>query len=300
MIEAVAIRKGKITMLRSLYSGISGMKSFQTKLDVIGNNIANVNTFGFKKGRVTFSDQMSQTMSGATTSAADGEVGRGGKNAKQVGLGAAVASIDTISTQGSSQNTGRPLDFMIEGTGYFILRDDVSDPDTATTYYSRSGNFFLDTDGNIVNGDGLYLVDSEGAAINIPADSQSYSIGSNGKISIVDSEGVLNADKQFKLAIFSNPDGLQKVGTNLFQPSNNSGRPADGEVFGEYDAEAGYGAMDPETGAGSIKSSSLEMSNVDLAEEFAEMIVAQRAFQSNTKIITTSDEVLQELMGLKR
>src|SRR5699024_8148728 len=138
-------------MLRSMYSGISGMKNFQTKLDVIGNNIANVSTIGFKKGRATFQDMMAQT-----TSAAQGPIdgSRGGINASQVGLGSQIGTIDNIHTQGFQQTTNNPLDMAIEGDGMFAL-----DGGDGTTYYTRAGNFYLDDGGNIVNPNGFYLLD---------------------------------------------------------------------------------------------------------------------------------------------
>lgn len=143
-------------MLRSMYSGISGLRNFQTKLDVIGNNIANVNTFGYKKGRTTFKDLMSQQMQGASTPTAN----RGGTNPMQVGLGGAIATIDNIHTQGSMQTTGRSLDVGISGDGFFLVSDGN------LNYYTRAGNFYLDVDGTLVNGDGLrvmgYRADAEG------------------------------------------------------------------------------------------------------------------------------------------
>src|SRR5690625_566635 len=133
--------KGDKTMLRSMYSGISGMKNFQTKLDVIGNNIANVSTTGFKKGRATFQDMMAQT----TTSAQGAiEGSRGGINASQVGLGSKLGSIDNIHTQGFQQTTNNPLDLAIEGDGMFVLDGGE------TTYYTRAGNFYLDEAGDMV------------------------------------------------------------------------------------------------------------------------------------------------------
>jgi flagellar hook protein FlgE len=132
-------------MLRSMYSGISGMKNFQTKLDVIGNNIANVNTFGYKKGRVTFKDTMSQMIAGPSAA----QNGRGGKNGLQVGLGSALGSIDTIDTQASLQTTGRALDLAVSGDGYFIVKQGDQQ------YYTRAGNFYLDNNGTLVNSDGL-------------------------------------------------------------------------------------------------------------------------------------------------
>ncbi len=270
-------------MLRSMYSGISGMKNMQTKLDVIGNNIANVNTYGFKKGRTTFSDMVSQQLAGATS---PGE-NRGGVNARQVGLGMQLASIDTIHTQGSLQNTNRALDLGISGDGYFIVEDGE------TQYYTRAGNFYLDSEGNVVNANGLYLLDTNENRINfidIAGDLdniKSFSIGADGSINIIDNEGeVIESDIQVALAKFSNAEGLDKAGDNLYMVSTNSGAP---EIFAPGDG-----------GVGTLVAGTLEMSNVDLSDEFTEMIVAQRGFQANTRIITTSDEILQELVNLKR
>ncbi|WP_214482688.1 flagellar basal body rod protein FlgG [Bacillus sp. SM2101] len=265
-------------MLRSMYSGISGMKNFQTKLDVIGNNIANVNTFGFKKGRAMFKDLVSQQVAGA--SAPSG--GRGGTNPKQVGLGAQLASIDTIHTQGSLQTTNRTLDLSISGDGYFVVTDGTNN------YFTRAGNFYLDVNGDIVNGDGLYLVATgtgTNSNLNIPDDASEFSIGQDGTVSYTDSTG-LNTAGTIQIAKFSNNGGLQKVGNNLFTETINSGAAAI-DVPGV-------------NGTGTIEPGTLEMSNVDLSEEFTEMIVAQRGFQANTRIITTSDEILQELVNLKR
>ncbi|WP_338452054.1 flagellar basal body rod protein FlgG [Niallia oryzisoli] len=263
-------------MLRSMYSGISGMKNFQTKLDVIGNNIANVNTYGFKKGRVTFQDLVSQSISGA--SAPTGTIG--GVNPKQVGLGSQLSTIDTVDTQGSLQTTGRTLDLAISGDGYFVLSDG------AITTYTRAGNFYLDTEGNLVDANGKY-VQGQGGIINIPLDAKSFSIGSDGTVSYIDSNGSLTTADQISIAKFSNNGGLDKVGSNNYQETTNSGTPS-------VDVPGGA------NGAGTLVSGALEMSNVDLSEEFTDMIVAQRGFQANTRIITTSDEILQELVNLKR
>lgn len=198
-------------MLRSMYSGIGGMKNFQTKLDVIGNNIANVNTFGFKKGRTTFKDLVSQQISGA---AAPGD--KGGVNPKQVGLGSQLASIDTIHTQGSLQTTGRTLDLSISGDGFFTVNDGTS------TFYTRAGNFYLDNAGDIVTADGLYLYDNGGAKINIPPTAQSFSIGSDGSVSYIAADGTLTDAGTIGLTSFSNPGGLQKTGNNLYKETNNN------------------------------------------------------------------------------
>ncbi|HEY4601561.1 MAG TPA: flagellar basal body rod protein FlgG [Cerasibacillus sp.] len=289
-------------MLRSMYAGISGMKNFQTKLDVIGNNIANVNTSGFKKGRTTFQDMMSQTVAGAQGPTEN----RGGVNPSQVGLGSQLGTIDNVHTQGFRQTTNNPLDFAIEGDGMFVVasgnipNDIFADgADDVAIHYTRAGNFYLDEDGYIVNPQGLYLVGFQAndtndditnnhGRIQLPEGFKSFSVQTNGTISYIDETGEPKVAGQVALALFSNAPGLEKAGSNLFLDSNNAGR---------------YNTLQrPETdaGAGAIVSNSLEMSNVDLAEEFTEMITAQRGFQANTRIITTSDEILQELVNLKR
>ncbi|NSL51178.1 flagellar basal body rod protein FlgG [Calidifontibacillus erzurumensis] len=283
-------------MLRSMYSGISGMKNFQIKLDVIGNNIANVNTYGYKKGRTTFKDMVSQSISG---SSAPGDT-RGGVNPKQVGLGSQLSTIDMIDTQGSLQTTGRPLDLGISGDGFFVVAEgavNAGNPPTVNITFStakltRAGNFYLDKNGFLVNGDGYYVLDTEGNAIQIPIDAESFSIGSDGSINVV---GATYSGKEIALVKVPNPSGLEKVGSNLYAITFNSGTTDNDEILEQADL------LTPGTkGAGTIVSGTLEMSNVDLSEEFTEMIVAQRGFQANTRIITTSDEILQELVNLKR
>ncbi|WP_432354975.1 flagellar basal body rod protein FlgG [Sporosarcina sp. A2] len=291
-------------MLRSMYSGISGLKNFQTKLDVIGNNIANVNTYGFKKGRTVFKDLYSQTVAGA--SAPVGNT-RGGVNPKQVGLGSQLAAIDTLHTAGSTQFTGNTLDLAIEGDGFFIVQSGATATDVQ---YTRAGNFYMDNEGTLVDGDGRFLqglkntettaqVDGKDVkttvlkaeatanygSIKIPNDATNMSIGQDGTVNYVQ-DGKLQVAGRLNIATFNNPGGLEKVGGNLYQQSANSGNANTGKPL--------------DAGRGTIKSGSLEMSNVDLSEEFTEMIVAQRGFQANTRIITTSDEILQELVNLKR
>lgn len=331
-------------MLRSMYSGISGLKNFQTKLDVIGNNISNVNTHGFKKGRVVFKDLISQTQAGASGASAT----RGGVNAKQIGLGSQLAAIDTIHGTGALQSTGRTLDLAISGEGFFMVADATNFVDAdntvappvpasadgfANTQYTRAGNFYMDKNGFLVNSDGKYLVGfaadvtlydaidptakpgsgfdankptiaagenlmdpttgeltpagaTTASPIRIPTTAQSMSISQDGTISFVDSAGDLQYAGTVVLSKFSNASGLEKVGSNYYQTTQNSG-----EV---------YSQLATQDGIGNLNSGFLEMSNVDLSEEFTEMIVAQRGFQANSRIITTSDEILQELVNLKR
>lgn len=297
-------------MLRSMYAGISGMRGFQTKLDVVGNNIANVNTVGFKKGRVTFQDMMSQTTRGAQAPTDN----RGGTNPAQVGLGSQLGTIDNIHSPGFPQPTDNPLDFSIEGDGMFVLASNFTKSgtgaspinlDQANVAYSRAGNFGLDEDGAIVTAQGHYLVGfgtsnnnedidtSSLSTIIIPEDVQSFSVSANGTVNYIDAQGNPKVAGQVALASFSNPAGLQKAGGNLYLDTPNAGLRRDG---GAIDLVA---PQSDELASGII-SKTLEMSNVDLAEEFTEMITAQRGFQANTRIITTSDEILQELVNLKR
>lgn len=413
-------------MMRSMFSGVTGLRNHQIKMDVIGNNIANVNTVGFKKSRVTFQDTLSQTMRGA----ASPQGNRGGTNPMQVGLGMTIASIDTIHTPSSAESTGNMTDMAIEGEGYFILQGDGLDQ-----YYTRAGNFGFDTSGYLVNtANGMKVLGWQTSDFKVPVDKspqdigeiqirkgmmvpaeattevrfsknlnaegeigESYSIpfkiydslgcahtltitfektGANtwgytitheDGITVQNSTGTINftpdgkysassfapdnpvtfkpnsgADDiefeidfsqitqyaketnvdmtfqngypagtlvevttdttgtitgifdnghswqlaQIALANFNNPAGLIKAGQNLYRSSNNSGEPQIGQ--------SGTG------GRGTIAPGYLEMSNVDLSEEFTQMIVTQRGFQANSRIITASDEMLQELINIKR
>ena len=436
--------------MRSMFSGVSGLRAHQTKMDVIGNNISNVNTVAFKSGRVTFEEVFSQTLKGA--SGPDPVTGRGGTNPMQVGLGIGVSTVDTIMTNGSTQRTDNPTDLAIEGDGFFIVRGGNSD----TFRFTRAGNFGLDKAGNLITGsgmnvygwqvytrqpDGTYVFDTEaeiepinlyedptnknkriipakattyavisgnldasyaalgsaaasagnvqftipmtvydslgnpytinvdfwkiqagsggttwnwavntgngvtsssatgtlefdtqGKIINgtsadiqvIPpanvgtepismkldfskltmyaADSSakttsidgyssgtlvSFSIGSDGVITGVYSNGQQQPLGLIALAVFDNPAGLLKSGDNLYTPTTNSG---------DFKKAVKAGSE----GSGTLSPGTLEMSNVDLSYEFTEMIITQRGFQANSRIITTSDEMLQELVNLKR
>lgn len=418
--------------MSSMYSGVSGLRTHQKKMDIIGNNIANVNTVGYKKGQVTFKEVFSQTIQGA--GAAQG--GKGGTNPQQVGLGVDLGAVNTVHTQGAVQRTDNPTDLMIDGDGFFMVSDDES---FNNRYYTRAGNFVLDESGSLVTSDGMkvlgynngelaplkinktetiaavasneidiignldarladgevyntdttikdslgnsYKVNfefertvgentwnlnvgsiermSDGKEINITSGSSTVEFGLNGELitgsdfDIVVDDGDMNGSffgngdnsisvdlsqltqyandndakgfdggkdggeegassgtltgfsidtfgiitgtftngmnkdlGQIALGKFDNESGLEKIGNNLFQASPNSGEP---QV-----ATAGN------SGLGSVKAGSLEMSNVDLSMEFTDMITTQRGFQANSRIITTSDEMLQELTNLKR
>ncbi|SOE01165.1 flagellar hook protein FlgE [Blastococcus haudaquaticus] len=413
-------------MLRSMFSAISGLKAHQTKMDVTGNNIANVNTVGFKSSQTVFQDTLSQVIRAGGAPAAD----RGGTNPAQVGLGAKVAAITTNWTQGATQSTGRSTDFMIEGDGFFVTRGAGGEQ-----LFTRAGSFDFDASGKLVTPDGAILrgwmadadgninpngpigdlsvpygqvvnpvattagsvlgnlsaeggdpvqtsvtmYDSLGVAQNISytftksaapavntwslavahasnaeppvitplstetvtfgADGtlssaptvtvplaalanpswtgnitldletvtqlggksnvkeggqdgfalgtlQSFGLSNDGTIMGVYSNGLRQPLGQLALASFNNPGGLEKAGSSTFRVGDNSGAAAVGL--------AGVG------GRGLLVSGALEMSNVDLAEEFTGLIVAQRGFQANSRVITSSDEILQDLVNLKR
>lgn len=268
-------------MLRSLYSGVSGLRGFQTKLDVIGNNIANVNTVGFKAGRVMFQDILSQTVAGAT----EPEAETGGTNPRQIGLGTTVGSIDTLHTPGSPMTTNVPTDVAINGEGFFVVTDGNQN------YLTRAGNFYIDGNRNLVTSDGLSVLDNGGGAINLGGGNleiEQVAIGSDGTITVKFDDGSTSSVGPIGLARIENPAGLDKVGNSLYVLTPNA------DPDGINPVQPGTG------GTGELAVGFLEMSNVDLTSEFTEMIVAQRAFQANSRIITTSDEVLQELVNLKR
>jgi flagellar hook protein FlgE len=390
-------------MLRSLYSGISGLRAHQTMLDVTGNNIANVNTTGFKASATQFQDTLSQM----TQPAAAGQDGAGGTNPAQIGLGVRVAGISTNFGQGSAQSTGRGSDMMISGDGFFITGKG------GQNFYTRAGAFEPDSAGRLVSPDGGILqgwaavngVVNTGGVVgnivlspnttsaarattaatlegNLPSDAlagteverqvqvfdgngvsrsldltfsrtaagwdvagadangatgtvaltftngamtsagtmtvggitvdmaaltgyagmstltvagqdgseagklESYTLASDGSLVGSFSNGSREVLARVALAKFANPGGLEKAGGSTYVATGNSGV-----------AQLGTPG---DAGIGTLTTGSLEMSNVDLSQEFTNLIVAQRGFQANARIITTSDEVLQELANLKR
>lgn len=286
-------------MLRSLYSGVSGLKNHQTKMDVIGNNISNVNTVGFKSGRVTFQDVYSQTLSTATAANAD----IGGTNPQQVGLGVSVGTIDTLFTRAASQRTDYPLDLSIEGDGFFVVGNGAGE-----NYYTRAGNLNFDNNGNLVNGNGLFVKDINGNNINLGGVAyHDVAINTQGQLTgIPTGSSTAQLIATLGIATFTNNSGLSKAGENLYVETSNSGAPQAGSIS-VTDPVTGVVTTTPTTykfagidGAGSINPGSLEMSNVDLSQEFTDMIVTQRGFQANARVITTSDQLLEELVNLKR
>ena len=275
-------------MMKGMFAAISGLRAHQTMLDVVANNIANVNTIGFKSSRVTFADTLSQTVSGASAPAGGGP---GGTNAAQIGLGVKVESIDSEMGPGATQSTGGALDLAIQGDGFFMVASTTGA--NAAVNYTRAGDFTTDANGDLVTTEGDYVLDDTVAAspnnnITIPTTAKSVSIGQDGTVSYVDgTTGATTVAGHISLAKFPNPAGLQRVGGNLYQASVNSGTVISG-------------APGDTNGCGTLASGAVEMSNVDLAQEFTSLITAQRGFQANSRVITTADSMLQELVDLKR
>jgi flagellar hook protein FlgE len=288
-------------MLRSLNSAISGLQSFQQRMDVIGNNIANVNTTAFKTARTGLADSFSQTL--RSSSAATG--GSSGTPAMQIGLGVTVQSITNLYTQGAFARTSVGTDLAITNNGFFVVRDTLSNDQ----YVTRAGDFSLDENGNLITATGLRVQGYNDAALatigdikidttGMPATSDplatmvSFAIGTDGKINVNLSDGTQFVRGQILLQNFSNPQALLKEGNNLY-----SGIGAAGPLGG---AGAPTPAPPGTNGLGDIQAGALELSNVDLATEFTNMIITQRAYQANARVVTTSDEMLQELVNLKR
>ena len=262
-------------MVRSLFTAATGMIAQQTQVDVTSHNIANVNTMGYKKNRAEFADLMYQVMSYAGTPTSTTTTHPTGI---EVGLGVRPQAITKIHSQGYFKETGNNLDMVIAGNGFF----QVQMPD-GTTAYTRNGAWKLDSDGNIVNDDGLQLVPN----ITIPADATQIAIGIDGTVSVLQPAAAeMQQVGQIEIVNFINPAGLHSSGDNLFLETGASGAPIIG-IAGQ-------------DGLGQIKQGFVEMSNVQLVEEMTELITGQRAYEANSKAITTSDAMLQTTNELKR
>jgi len=261
--------------MQALWIAATGMKGQELRINVISNNLANVNTPGFKASRIDFEDLIYQTFKAAgATSAGGNQVPTG----LEVGLGVRPAAVQKLFLQGDYHQTQNPLDLAIEGRGFFK----VTMPD-GTVAYTRSGAFKLDSEGRIVTSDG-YPIDPE---IVIPAEATSVTISSDGTVSVT-IPGQTQAQEvgRLELADFVNPGGLKAIGKNLFLPTAASGDPTTGSPG--------------EDGLGTIAQGFLELSNVDLVTELVEMIMAQRAYEINGKVIQSADEMLQTAANLKR
>ncbi|WP_120854200.1 flagellar basal-body rod protein FlgG [Helicobacter pylori] len=262
-------------MLRSLYSATSGMLAQQTHIDTTSNNIANVNTTGFKKSRADFNDLFYQAMQYAGTNTSNTTLSPDGM---EVGLGVRPSAITKMFSQGSPKETENNLDVAITGKGFF----QVQLPD-GTTAYTRSGNFKLDEQGNLVTSEGYLLIPQ----ITLPEDTTQVNIGVDGTVSVTQGlQATSNVIGQITLANFVNPAGLHSMGDNLFSITNASGD----AIVGNPDSQ----------GLGKLRQGFLELSNVRLVEEMTDLITAQRAYEANSKSIQTADAMLQTVNSLKR
>ena len=260
-------------MLRGLWSAASGMAAQKLTIDVIANNLANVNTTGFKKSRSDFEDLMYQTIrqAGSITSTG-GQVATG----IHVGMGAMPAGVQKVFMQGDFTETKNELDLAIEGNGFFKVLSNGEE------FYTRSGNFKLDSDGNVVTSSG----DTLQPEFTIPIDTVSISIDKTGTVTVFDQAGTGSSLGVIELYTFPNAAGLFSLGHNLYRPTDASGDPI-----------AGTAGSD---GVGTIVQGFLEMSNVDVVEEMVSMIMAQRAYEINSKAIQTADNMLQIANNIKR
>ena len=265
--------------IQALYTAASGMDAMQTKLDVIANNLANINTTAFKRDRANFEDLLyrnqvypgiQDTLSNTTP------VG------VEVGLGTRVQSIQKDYQQGTIEQTGRELDVAIEGRGFLMVRDPV----TSSNVYTRSGNLDINANGQLVIGSAQTgrLIDPP---ITIPQDATNVVINANGQVLVRQVGQVqLNQVGEIQMASFINPDGLLKVGENLYQSNDASGQ-----------AQLGQPGQ---LGLGILRQSALEKSNVEPVKEMIDLITTQRGFELNSQAIQASDQVLQQISNLRR
>ncbi len=274
-------------MVRSLSSGVSGIEQFQNKLDVIGNNIANSNTLGFKTGRADFEDAFSQSLQSPS-----------GTTSVQIGSGVTTGAVRSLFTDGGYTQTGVASDIAIQGDGFFVVKD----PTSGQTFLSRAGNFGKDDQGYLVTSQGYRLqgysdtglstvgdikVDDTGKPAGDTGVYKSFRFENDGKLTVILDNGDKFTRGQVLLQSVQNPDALTKEGNNLF-----SGIQAAGGLAA---------AVAPGTsGTGQVLGGQIEGSNVDLAGEMANLITTQRGFQASARIITTTDEMLQEVVNLKR
>lgn len=262
-------------MIRALFTAATGMEAQKLNIDVISNNLANVNTAGYKKSRADFQELLYQALRSPGAVSAEGAQVPSGI---QVGLGVKPVAVQKNFEQGDFAKTGNSLDLVIEGDGFFkILMPD------GTIGYTRAGAFKLDSEGRIVNSDGYMLE----PGITIPADTLKINVGSDGKISVLQAGSTAPTEiGQIELARFINQGGLNSIGKNLYTTSAASGEPLSANPGAE--------------GLGTIAQGFIEMSNVNVVEEMVNMIVSQRAYEITSKAVQASDEMLQTANNLRR
>lgn len=263
-------------MIRALFSAASGMNAQQMNVDNIAHNLANANTVGFKVRHAQFQDLLYQSIvqpgsaAGAQTTTPSG---------LQLGLGTRAVSNEIVFTQGSFTSTNNPLDLVIQGKGFFQIRRPSGE-----LAYTRAGQFHLDRDGNLVTSDG----DPLEPQITLPPEAQSVSIAADGTVSYnLPGQSASQLSGQIQLANFANPAGLNSIGRNLFLPTDASGEPTVGNPGGQE-------------GLGSLLAGYTEQSNVSVVEEFINLIVSQRAYEANSKVVRAADEMYQQVNNVTR
>jgi flagellar basal-body rod protein FlgG len=263
-------------MIRALYSAASGMTAQQTNVDNIAHNLANANTTGFKTRRAQFQDLLYQSVVQPGSAAGQQTVVPTGL---QLGLGTRASSNAIVFTQGSFSQTNNPLDLVIQGRGFFQVRQPSGE-----LAYSRAGSFHLDRDGNLVTPNG----DAVEPQITIPSDAQQISIALDGTVSY-SQPGQTSAQQagQIQLANFPNPAGLNSLGGNLYAATDASGDPT-------------VGAPGGQEGLGTVMQGYVEQSNVSVVEEFINLIVAQRGYEANSKVVQAADQMYQQVNNLPR
>jgi flagellar basal-body rod protein FlgG len=263
-------------MIRALFSAGSGMAAQQTNVDNIAHNLANANTVGFKMRRAVFQDLLYQNLIQPGAAAGTQTVVPSGL---QIGLGARTSANEIIFNQGSFMETSNPLDVVIEGRGFFQVRRPSGE-----IAYTRAGQFQLNRDGVLVTGDG----DPLEPQITIPAEAQAVTIAQDGTVSFSQSgQTAAQLAGQIQLATFVNPAGMNMIGRNLYLPTDASGEPTIGNPGGQE-------------GAGSLMQGYVENSNVSVVEEFVNLIMSQRAYEANSKVVRAADEMYQQINNITR
>jgi flagellar basal-body rod protein FlgG len=264
--------------VQTLYTAATGMDALETKLDVIANNMANINTTGFKKDRANFEDLFYRQIRLPGALDSDGSITSTGV---EVGLGTRVSSTQTNHTQGAMQTTNNPLDLAVEGKGFFR----VTDPQGGNLY-TRAGNFGIDANNRLVMGSATtgWVLDPN---IQIPPEATNIVVTSDGQVqySTAASPTLQNAG-QISISTFINPDGLMKMGDNLYRQTDASGQPTDGNP--------GL------NGAGVLRQGALEASNVEPVQELIDLITTQRAFELNSQVVQAGDQIMQVAANLRR
>ena len=277
-----------MSLINTLSSGVSALRTFTEGLNVIGNNISNINTTAYKASKTSYSDSFSDTLQASSPGSSTAAI--------QIGSGVQIAGVNINFGQGSTVETGNTTDLAISGSGYFVVRDAAN----GSNFASRDGTFRFDTNGNLINTQGYQVLDSAGAAVSIAncrdplgnaitfANTSSVTIGTDGTLTAYDAAGTGYAGQKVGLLTVTSQSKLLKQGNNLYDFSST------GATLANDLGVAGTGSL------GHIQSGRLEQSNVDLTEQFTDMITTQRSFQAASRLVTVSDTILEDIVSLKR